>query len=305
MATTRFNSTAHRPTRSGPELETYVSGPRHHDSFTILRETLTQHKISLARAKTGLVFALSPNFFSNSKNRYNFTPQSTVQLHQSQHRNRSSKYTRSSASIRRLLCKVLVPEQGRARSTECVRNPRVLHHQLISTYFGSRERGGRIYLIRHTPRRDTDTVRGPFTRIHRCLIVAALISKLRSIGRQCHSDVELREGDLKPCGSEGCERLVHVWDSAVVDDQVSLGTDTVDGDAGGDEASDERDHGVDLAAGVVEVVVVDVKLCGGVGGFGGAEGNVDEGFTEHVVENGGAEGAVVVEDFVHDILEKG
>lgn len=66
---------------------------------------------------------------------------------------------------------------------------------------------------------------------------------------------------------------------------MGLRTDTVDGDAIGNEALDERYKRIDLGTSVVEVVVVDKELCGGVGLFGGAEGKVDEFGTEDVVED--------------------
>lgn len=94
---------------------------------------------------------------------------------------------------------------------------------------------------------------------------------------------------------------MHARDSSVVEDQVSLGANSIDGDAIGDEALNEGHHGIDFGPSVVEVVVVDEKFCGWVGFFGSAEGDVDEFGPEEVVEDGGAPGSVVVEDLVDDI----
>lgn len=91
---------------------------------------------------------------------------------------------------------------------------------------------------------------------------------------------------------------MHVWDSAVVKDQVCLGADAVDGDAVGDEALHEGDDGIDFRASVVEVVVVDEELCCGVSLLRGAEGNVDEFGAEQVVEDRSPPGAIVVKDLI-------
>lgn len=94
---------------------------------------------------------------------------------------------------------------------------------------------------------------------------------------------------------------MHVRDCSVVEDQVSLGANAVDGDAVGDEALNEGHHGIDFRPSVVEIVVIDEKFCGWVGLFGSAEGDVDEFGPEEVVEDGGAPGSVVVEDLVDHV----
>lgn len=60
---------------------------------------------------------------------------------------------------------------------------------------------------------------------------------------------------------------------------------------------------VDLVAGSVEVIVVDVELCGGVSCACGLEGDVDEGLAENFVENRLPEVAAVVEDLVDNVLD--
>lgn len=79
---------------------------------------------------------------------------------------------------------------------------------------------------------------------------------------------------------------------------MCLGANSVDGDAVGDEALHERDHGIDFRPGVVEVVIVDEELRCWVGLLGSTEGDVDEFGPEKVVEDGSPPGAVVVEDLV-------
>lgn len=91
---------------------------------------------------------------------------------------------------------------------------------------------------------------------------------------------------------------MHIWDSAVVEDQVCLGADAVDGDAVGDEALYEGDDGIDFRATIVEVVVIDEELCCGVGLLRRTEGDVDEFGAEQVVEDRIPPGAIVVKDLV-------
>lgn len=83
---------------------------------------------------------------------------------------------------------------------------------------------------------------------------------------------------------------------------MSLGADAVDGDAISDKTLDERNDSVDLSTSIVEVIIVDEELRGGVSFLGCAEGNVDELRPEDVVEDGRSPGSVIVEDFIYDIL---
>jgi hypothetical protein len=83
---------------------------------------------------------------------------------------------------------------------------------------------------------------------------------------------------------------------------VGLRADTVDGDTGGPPRLDVLDHGLGLGVvGRVEVVVVDVQLGSGVSLAGGLEGDLDEVLAEDVVEDGGAEAAVLLEHLVDDV----
>ena len=80
---------------------------------------------------------------------------------------------------------------------------------------------------------------------------------------------------------------------------MRLGTDTVNGDTGSDPLLDVAGHGLGLGvAGAVEVVVVDVELGLWVGGLCGSESGGNKVLAENVVEDGGAEGTVLVEDLV-------
>lgn len=182
------------------------------------------------------------------------------------------------ADIRRLLDKVLVPDQSRALSREHSRHPRVL--------------------VRHAPRCDTDAVGHPDARCRRLVEVVALGQQLRGVRRQREPDVQLCKRDFQTGGGERRERLVHGWDGAVREDQVCLRADSVDRNTVGDKPLCERDHGVYFRPGVVKVVVVDEELRCRVGFLGSAEGDVDEFSPEKVVEYRAPPGAVVVEDLV-------
>ena len=111
-------------------------------------------------------------------------------------------------------------------------------------------------------------------------------------------DVKLSHGAL---GSRLAEKLES---SGVVGDgpaagQVGLGTNTVNGNTGGNPLLDVASHGLGLSvAGAVEVVVVDVELGLWVGGLGSSESGGDKVLTENVVEDGRAERTVFVEDLV-------
>ena len=67
----------------------------------------------------------------------------------------------------------------------------------------------------------------------------------------------------------------------------------------------ELDHRLHLRVVGVQVEVVDVELRGRVGRAGHLEGGGDEGVAEDVGEDGGAEGAVLVEDFAEGELAMG
>ena len=83
---------------------------------------------------------------------------------------------------------------------------------------------------------------------------------------------------------------------------MGLGTNTVDGDAGGNPLLDVRDETGGLGVGGrVEVVVVDVELGVGVGGAGGLESDADVVLTENLHEDVVAESAVLVEGLVDDV----
>ena len=115
-------------------------------------------------------------------------------------------------------------------------------------------------------------------------------------------DVELSDSNIKP----GCSKALQLRRDAadLANDQVSLRADAIDGDTARLEASNERDERVDFPTGTIEVVIVDVELRIGVCGASSLESDVDKGLAKEVVKHGGAEGTIIVENFIHDILRR-
>jgi hypothetical protein len=83
---------------------------------------------------------------------------------------------------------------------------------------------------------------------------------------------------------------------------MCLGSYSINGNPTTLQPAHQREHGIDLCARTVEVVVVDVQLGGGVDGTGFVERDVNEGFAEDAVEDRVTEGAVFFEDLVDYIL---
>jgi hypothetical protein len=151
--------------------------------------------------------------------------------------------------------------------------------------------GAPAVLIANAPNRNTNTVLDIQTSLDNRLVITRARTR----------NIELRDGAL--LGDSAQRGKCGLDASGLAGAQVGLGADAVDGDAGGGPGFDLGGHAFGFAVrGAVEVVVVDVEFCGGVGGLGGFEGELDEGFAEDVVEDGGAEGAVFGEDLVDDVL---
>lgn len=83
---------------------------------------------------------------------------------------------------------------------------------------------------------------------------------------------------------------------------MSLRADSINRDAAGPESADECEECVDLAAGPVEVVVVDVELRVRVGCARGPESDVDKVLAEHSVEDRLPEATIFFEHLVDNIL---
>lgn len=150
-------------------------------------------------------------------------------------------------------------------------------------------------LVADTPHGNPDAVFHVQARRHSSLVIT----------RRGALDVELRDRTLARSSTESLQRGGVVRDGPDTG-QMRLRADAVDGDAGGHPLGDVGRHSLSLGVGGgVEVVVVDVELCGRVGGTGGLERGRDEALAEDVVEDGGAETAVFAEDLVDDVLSIG
>jgi hypothetical protein len=84
---------------------------------------------------------------------------------------------------------------------------------------------------------------------------------------------------------------------------MGLRADTVNWDSLGQPLVNVVDHAAGHfgVIGNVEIIIVDVKLCGRVGGASGAEGDANEVLTKHAAENAVSEATVLGEDFVDHI----
>lgn len=153
----------------------------------------------------------------------------------------------------------------------------------------------------NTPDGDTNASWELHAGLDDLLVVRDLLVDLGGGGWHVHSDVELGDGDVKAGVVEELEWGLVVWDGAVADDQVRLGSNTVDWDTSSLEAVDEGDEVGELGGGVVEVVVVEVELAVWIGLGGGTESNLNGLLTEEAVEDGVTVVSVVLEDLVGDI----
>jgi hypothetical protein len=149
--------------------------------------------------------------------------------------------------------------------------------------------------LTNPPARNTDTV----------LDVQARVLGLEVVGGRSTGNIELSNGTL---GSSSAESLHGLLDTvgtrpAAAVGKVHLGTDAVDGNAGGAPLLDVFDHTLSLAVvGNVKVVVVDVQLAGRVGRAGSLEGDADVVLADDIEPVALPEGSVLVEDLVHDVL---
>ena len=92
-----------------------------------------------------------------------------------------------------------------------------------------------------------------------------------------------------------------MWDGTVANNQVGLGTNTMDGNTTADETFDHGNEVGELCARVVQVVVIEVQLCARVGSSSGLEGDIKEFLPEESVEDRVTECSAFLEDFVCNI----
>jgi hypothetical protein len=184
---------------------------------------------------------------------------------------------------------VVVEQQGGGRCA-----PRL--HMMVSTKFSSDVKVFTYSVVCNAPAGDADAVGN----------VQARVLGLDVVGGRSTGDIELGDGALGGSATEslhGVLDIVRTGPAAAVG-KVHLGTDTVDGDAGGAPLLHVADQTGDLAVvGDVKVVVVDVQLASGVNRASGLEGNADVVLADDLEPVAVPEGSVFVEDFVDDVLD--
>jgi hypothetical protein len=151
-------------------------------------------------------------------------------------------------------------------------------------------------LVRDTPDSDADTLGDLETSVHDSEVIAGSGT----------SNVKLGDGNLLDVGSsKGLEGggESRGWVPATGGSKMGLRTDTVDGDTLRHPFVDLLDHsaGKLSVVGVVEVVVVDVQLGGGISGASSAEGNTDEVLAEDSTKDAITERAVLSKDLVDNV----
>lgn len=156
------------------------------------------------------------------------------------------------------------------------------------------------YPVADTPNGDSNTLSDGQASLGDCGIIILLLGQLRGGNILGNADIELGDGDIQSGSTESDQLGLNTTNLAK--NQMCLGADTVDGNATGLQSTDEGEELVNLVAGTIKIVVVDVKLCGRISCTRGLEGNVDEGLAENFVEDRLAEVATVIEDLVDDIL---
>lgn len=134
------------------------------------------------------------------------------------------------------------------------------------------------------------------------LVVNALLCQVGGVGWQIQTDVKLGLSDL----DTGSDEVIQILDLVLArgrgaNDQMCLCTNTVNLDVLLLETTDKLLHSLGLIAARLEVVVVDVELRVGVNLGGGLEGELKVVLADDVVEDGLAEGAIIVEGLVHNV----
>ena len=156
----------------------------------------------------------------------------------------------------------------------------------------------RIYtysVVSNPPTRNTNAV----------LDVQARVLGLEVVGGRSTGNVELGDGTLGSSSAESLHGVLHVVGArpATAVGKVHLGTDAVDGNAGGAPLLDVLDHTLGLAVvGDVKVVIIDVELGRRVSGTSGLEGDADVVLADDLQPVALPESTVLVEDLVGDVL---
>lgn len=163
----------------------------------------------------------------------------------------------------------------------------------MSSLLGVIHGRGSPYRVPNTPDGDANT------RLNR----EAALGDLSVVIGVVALDIKLSDGNLGNTGiGESLDGGGQLGPATSVD--VTLRADAVDGDTGGDPLLDVSNHAVGQlgVVGVVKVVVVDVQLCIRVGLACSLEGDPDKVLSEDLREDGLAQGTVLVEHLVDNIL---
>jgi hypothetical protein len=136
-------------------------------------------------------------------------------------------------------------------------------------------------LVADAPHGNPNTFTHREARLGDRVVVRLLLSELRAGDILRDTDIEFRDCNIQAGTSKASELRLHAAD--LTKDEVGLRADTVDRDSSRLEPADERDERVDLRSWAIQVVVVDVELCGRVRSARGFEGDVDEGLSKQFV----------------------
>lgn len=189
---------------------------------------------------------------------------------------RASSQSLKQTGVGRLLVQVLIPGQSGALAGESAGNPGVL--------------------VGPVPDGESHTLGGLDTGLDQVLEVGRLLGKLRVGGGSRHANVDLGVGHFdaeRGVGFQGAGQVVLA--GGVSNREVALETNTVDLDAVRLDQLDNLQGARGLVASPFNVVIVVVELHVGVGGGSGGKGNRKIGFTDGLVEDVLAVGAILIE----------
>jgi len=131
----------------------------------------------------------------------------------------------------------LVPRQRSTLTLEPTRNPRVLVGVIPD---------------RH-PNASADVLAGP----NDSLVILLLLLELRGCDGEVHADIELSDRDVDTEVSEALEVLLD-GGGELADDEMALGTNTIDGDSTLQHVLDEVVVSIGLGGEALQVVVVEL-----------------------------------------------
>lgn len=156
------------------------------------------------------------------------------------------------------------------------------------------------YPVAHTPNGNSNTLADSQASPSNGGIIILLLAQLRGCDILGNADIKLGDGNLQAGSTKSGQLGLNTTN--LTENQMCLSADTVDWDTTGLQSGDQGEELIDLVAGTIEVVVVEVELCGRISCTRGLKGNVDEGLAEKPVEDRLAEVAAVIKDLIAHIL---